>query len=211
MNIQTTTASGMEDFQELQYCLIDKCTIMRIDTGQQLDIVYTTQSHLVVTPTVVQTSLLIPKNEHEHFCLSPPYYTHVTTAAVVEGIILWSLIAIASGFTVAIFLLFKELRTNFGKLLMLFNIGLFFQSSLSIALLVTTYVIAVNSTMLCYIFWFSFLQAAMMTEVATTCVMAILAHIMHSSYKCIGLKMEVFQTLGDIYYRTSFFVSNLHD
>ena len=47
MNIQATAASGMEDFQELQYCLIDKCTIMRIDTGQQLDIVYTSQSHFV--------------------------------------------------------------------------------------------------------------------------------------------------------------------
>ena len=117
MNIQTTTASGMEDFQVLQYCLIDNYTIMRIDTGQQLDIVCTTQSHLVVTPTDGQTSMLIPKNEPEHFCLSPPYYTRVTTATVVGGIILWSLIAIASGFTVAIFLLFKELRTNFGKLL----------------------------------------------------------------------------------------------
>ena len=28
----------------LQYCIIDNCTIMRIDTGQQLDIVYTTES-----------------------------------------------------------------------------------------------------------------------------------------------------------------------
>ena len=51
MYIQATAASGMEDFQELQYCLIDKCTIMKIDTGQQLDIVYTSQSHFVVTPT----------------------------------------------------------------------------------------------------------------------------------------------------------------
>ena len=29
-----------------------------------------------------------------------------------------------------------------------------------------------------------------MTEVTTTCVMAFLAYIMHSSYKCIELKME---------------------
>ena len=34
----------------LQYCVIDNCTIMRIDSGQQLEIVYTTESLLIVTP-----------------------------------------------------------------------------------------------------------------------------------------------------------------
>ena len=73
---------------------------------------------------------------------------------------------------------------------MLFNIGLFFQSSLSIALLVTTYMIVVNSTMICYIIWFVFMHAGITAEVATTCVMAILAYTVHSSYKCIELKMK---------------------
>ena len=31
----------------LQYCIIDNCTVMRIDTGQQLDITYTTESLLI--------------------------------------------------------------------------------------------------------------------------------------------------------------------
>ena len=35
----------------LQYCIIDNCTIMRIDTGQQLDIVYTTESLDLFTVT----------------------------------------------------------------------------------------------------------------------------------------------------------------
>ena len=54
-----SATSGMDDVQQpttLQYCLIDNCTIMRIDTGQQLDIVYTTQSHIIVTTTNGQTS-----------------------------------------------------------------------------------------------------------------------------------------------------------
>ena len=48
-----SSASGMDELQKpttLQYCLIDNCTIIRNDTRQQLDIVCTTQSHLVVTP-----------------------------------------------------------------------------------------------------------------------------------------------------------------
>ena len=59
-------ASGMADLQQnstLQYCLIDNCTIIGIDTGQQLDIVYTTQSLLVVTPTNGQSSMIISKDE----------------------------------------------------------------------------------------------------------------------------------------------------
>ena len=99
-----------------------------------------------------------------------------------------------SGFTAAVFLLFKKLRTTFGKLLMLFSIGQAFHSISSIMLLVTTYLITVNLTMImiCYIIWFSFLQAAMITEVTTTCVMAILAYIicMYLSHKCIELKKE---------------------
>ena len=43
----------------LQYCIVDNCTIMRIDTGQQLDIVYTTKSLLIVTPKDGHTSLVI--------------------------------------------------------------------------------------------------------------------------------------------------------
>ena len=99
-------------------------------------------------------------------------------------------IAIISGCTVVVFLLFKELRTTFGKLLMLFSIGRIFQSITIITLLITTHMITVNSTMLCYIFWFLFLQASMITEESTTCVIAFLAYIMHSSSKSIELKKE---------------------
>ena len=49
----------------LQYCIINNCTIMRIDTGQQLDIVYTTESLLIVTPIDGLTSMVIAKIDDE--------------------------------------------------------------------------------------------------------------------------------------------------
>ena len=49
-------------------------------------------------------------------------------------------------YTVVEFLLFKELRTTFGKLLMLFNVGRTFHSITIIILLVSTHLITVNST-----------------------------------------------------------------
>ena len=67
-----SSASGFQELSTLQYCHMGNCTIIRIDTGQQLDIVYTTQSHLVVTPTDGQTSaILISKNDPELFCVIP--------------------------------------------------------------------------------------------------------------------------------------------
>ena len=53
----------------LQYCIIDNCTIMKIDTGEQLNIVYTTESLLIVTPINGLTSMAIVKVDDELPCL----------------------------------------------------------------------------------------------------------------------------------------------
>ena len=111
-----SSASGMADLHQLttlQYCLIDNCTIIRIDTGQQLDIVYTTQSHLVVTPTDGQTSLLISKNDPELFC-STIQNTHFF--AQVIRIFMLILPILASGYIAVVHLIFKESRTHLWKI-----------------------------------------------------------------------------------------------
>ena len=62
-DVQSPAASGsghntdLSQVTTLQYCIIDNCTIIRIDTGQQLDIVYTTESLLIVTPKDGHTSM----------------------------------------------------------------------------------------------------------------------------------------------------------
>ena len=120
-----SSASGMADLQQLttlKYCLIDNCTIIRIDTGQQLDIVYTIQSHLVVTPTDGQTSMLISKNDPELFC-STPIITDNSITTQVIGLIVATLIALVSGYIAMVHVIFKELRTTFGKLMMLYYIA----------------------------------------------------------------------------------------
>ena len=52
----------------LQYCIVDNCTIMRIDTGQQLGIVYTTEDLLIVTPVDGHTSMVIAKIDEDLPC-----------------------------------------------------------------------------------------------------------------------------------------------
>ena len=181
-----SSASGMADLQQLttlQYCLIDNCTIIRIDTGQQLDIVYTTQTHLVVTPTDGQTSLLISKNDPELFCSTTYNTSDGHFFSQVIRIFILILRISVSGYIAVVYLIFKELRTTFGKLLALHSIGIVSANANIFGLTITHYNIAVYSTMPCYLFFFLLMQSQIMFEGFATCIIAYLAYIMRHSYK----------------------------
>ena len=177
-----SSASGLQELTTLQYCLIDNCTIIRNDTGQQLDIVYTTQSHLVVTPTDGHTStLLISKNDPELFCSSPD----TTDDAIIQIIraFLLLLSTLSSGYIAVLHLLFKELRTIFGKLMIIYNIATAFRTLDTFILLITHYSIAVHSVKPCYLIYFVFMQLLIVGEGSATCITGYLAYIMHQSCK----------------------------
>ena len=181
-----SSASGMADLQQLttlQYCLIDNCTIIRIDTGQQLDIVYTTQSHLVVTPTDGQTSLLISKNDPELFCSTTNTVDHTTIIQQIAGLIVSAFAILVCGSIIAVHMIFKEFLNTFGKLLVLYNIGIIFHFLFATALSTTHYNIALHSTMPCYLIYFSFMQSVVVGETAATCFLAYLAYIIYYSYR----------------------------
>ena len=150
-----SSASGMDDLQQsttLQYCLIDNCTIIRNDTGQQLDIVYTTQSHLVVTPTDGKTSVLISTNDPELFC-STPNTTDNSTIVQVIGAIVAVMIMLVSSSIVVVHMIFKELRGTFGKLLILYNITKIGQllSAMSFISYTPQYCVTLNDALLSFL------------------------------------------------------------
>ena len=187
-------ASGMADLQHnvtLQYCIIDNCTIMRIDTGQQLDIIYTTQSHLVVTPTDGQTSMIISKNESELFCFT----LDDSTIRQVIAMIMVAFTALVSGYIAVVHMMFKQLRSTFGKLMMFYNIGVTCQCANVISLSITSHNITVHSTMVCYLFNSMFMQIAVVNEAFGTCMLAYLAYIMRHSYKSRQLTKQLNKTL----------------
>ena len=181
-----SSASGMADPQRLttlQYCLNDNCTIIRIDTGEQLDIVYTTQSHLVVTPTDGQTSMFISKNDPELFCSTPNTIDNTTIIQQVAGIIVRVFAILVCASIIAVHLIFKEFLNTFGKLLVLYNIGLIVHFLCAMALTITHYNIALNSAMPCYLIYFLFMQSIVVGETSATCFLAYLAYIMYHSYR----------------------------
>ena len=175
-------ASGAADLQKnstLQYCIIDNCTIMRTDTGQQLDIVYTTESLLVVTPTDGQTSMIIPKNEPELFCsttIANEEDEIHSAAAMITSI----LIALISGYIAGLHLIFKELRTTFGKLLIYYNLIIVFRNIVTVCLHLRN---VIDTSLPCYPFIFLFIQSEIATEGFSTCILGYLAFVMHHSLK----------------------------
>jgi len=183
----------MADLQQLttlQYCLTDNRTIIRYDTGQQLDIVYTTQFHLVVTPTDGQTStMFISKNDPEVLC-SNPNTTDGSAIVQAIGLVVLTLITFTSGYIVVVHIMFKKLCSTFGKLLMLYNIAKVCQSFVGFTLSITHHNIALYSVMPCYAFYFLYMQSVVVGETFATCILAYLAYLMHESYRCREVKKQ---------------------
>ena len=79
---------GMKDLQviPLHYCIIDNCTIMRVDTGETLDIIYAIDSLMVVTSTDGQTSsTVVTKNNTVLACLTHDDDKELATEMVGNG------------------------------------------------------------------------------------------------------------------------------
>ena len=196
-------ASGSHDANlsqviSLQYCIIDNCTIMKIDTGEQLDIVYTTESLLIVTPTDGLTSMVIAKLDDELPCLK----YHSTTDGIqmviepVRGIIFSLIIMFVSLYILIVNLLFKELHTLCGKLLVLYNLCIVCTSINIIILISTNYWIIVNSQIICHSVMISFMMSDTGSELFATTLLTHLAYLMYRSY---WLKPEYLTKINNFY------------
>ena len=199
-NVQPTSSSdnnsssdGMDDLVvvPLQYCIIDNSTIMRIDTGETLDIVYTTDSLIVVTPTDGHTSIVVPKNNATLACLTSDDHDGQITEIVI-CLIVSVLITLISGYIVVVFLMLKEIRNAFGKLIMFHSCALVLQCSNNFMLISVHFFIALHSQTACQIIMFIYMQGSVAHEAFATCILAFLAYIMYCSINLweITKKME---------------------
>ena len=184
----------------LQYCIIDNCTIMRIDTGQQLDIVYTTESLLIVTPKDGHTSMVITKIDDELPCLEYPNTTDNSHTIQQYVQLLNPLLQIpVCAYTLTVHLLFKNLRRSlFGKLLMLYNLFTVIRNINAIVLLIMHYWITVNSQTVCHIATIAFILTLAGGEVFTTNILYHLAYIM---YRCYHVKSAMSKKRSEYLFR----------
>ena len=183
-------STDLSQVTTLQYCIIDNCTIMRTDTGQQLDIVYTTESLLIVTPIDGHTSMVIVKIDNEIPCLQ-----HHSTALSITDILIGAffgsltlLMMIMAAYILIVHLLFKELRTLFGKLLILYSLSILSMCGSSVVLSMMHRQIMVNSQIVCHTGMIMFTIAYTWVEISATNILTHLAYIM---YRCYNLKPEI--------------------
>ena len=172
----------------LQYCIMDNCTIMRIDTGQQLDIVYTTGSLLIVTTNDSQTSMVITKIDDDLPCLKYLNTTNeIQAIQYVRSII--GLSMVVSAYVIIVHLLFKTFCSSlFGKLLMFHNLFMVLRSISVTALDLMHFLIAVNSQTTCHITTIIFALTFAGNKLFAT---NILTHCAYLMYRCYHLKSTI--------------------
>jgi len=162
---------------------------MRIDTGQQLDIIYTIENLLIVTPVGAHTSMVIGKIDDELPCLKYHNTTdHSQIGEIVGFITLSSLIMMASGYVLIVHLLFKELHTLFGMLLIFYSLGIVSASGVVVTLYLMHHWIAVSSQIICHTIVVLFIMAMISNDAFATNILTHLAYIM---YCCYNLKPEI--------------------
>ena len=168
----------------LEYCVIDNCTIMRIDTGQKLDIIYTTESIIVVNPIDGQTSSVITKKDNVMPCLLPDTMAYGNNIAGFIGILTPDvLIMVVSIYILIVHLLFKELQNLMGKLMIFYNSILVFECIIVAVWLFLRYIIPGNSKMTCYSITILFIVTSLGNNSTLTCILTYLTNIMYRSYK----------------------------
>ena len=195
---QQLPASGDDDLQQvttLQYCLVDNCTIMMIDTGEKLDIVYTTDNIIVTTPTDGHISMVIAKLEKELPC---EMTTDNQQVPIIVILMAPTLMILVSGYTAAIHILLKKLREKlFGKLLTFYSLVVVCLCLVLVALLVAHYSLAPNSQVACHGITVIYLLAYLCEALFATCLLHHVAYLMYRSYK---LKPEMSKETSKHFY-----------
>ena len=165
----------------LQYCMIDNCTIMRIDTGEELDIIHTTDSLLVAVPTDGHTSEIVLPLENEVPCFPVP--TKRSLFVVIILTLFTVALGLASGYVMVVHLLFPELRNEFGILLMSYNATLFAVEVYALVGYMMHYAIAVGSQLVCQAMINGFMFLVMILESYSTCILFHVTYVMYRSFK----------------------------
>jgi len=172
--------SSIPDLQQVTmvpYCIIDGCIIASYESGQQLEIIYTTNSVLVVTPIGNQTAMVIVRTYENFNCTDDAQRVFQFFVPATIKLVL----SIVSGCIIVMYLSSKDMCTPFGLLMVLYNGAIIFQCLSAVALLFTNLYVHTHSYLTCYTIQFVFMQGLMVPEVFITCI---LAHIVYIMYYC---------------------------
>ena len=176
-----------EDITTLQYCIIDNFTILRLDTGEQLDIIYTKESILVVTTNDYQTTIAVPRLYNEPVCSMNgfPSDLEVSTSIYISISVWTALFLSITGYNIIKCLLYKELHNPMGKLLMTYSFFLAVHSVSFFMMIMLIYKFSVDFNTVCLIIKLMFIATNIGYEATATCILVHCAYHFRKSYKII--------------------------
>ena len=180
---QQLLASGDDDLQQvttLQYCLVDNCTIMMIDTGEELDIMYATDGLIITTPTDGRTPAVINKLETELPCTAVKSLSRDEIAFTIIWLGTSILLVLVDGYIAVVHLLFKQLHNLFGMLLLSYSLSMVWFSATTI-LLAPLHIKGLYTP--CHYLTVLTLYQIVSFEVFAACILHHLAHSMYRTYK----------------------------
>ena len=205
--IPVTSESGngvdaVEEVVTLQYCIFNNSTILRIDTGEYLEIIHKRDSALVVTPNDLQTTMTVSRLNNEPACSMDNSPGNIIIPTFLYAYIsLWlALLLSVTGYNITIHLLFKELRTSLGKLLMLYSFFLAGQSISFFMIATLMYKFLIILHYICYIIKMVFIATDIGYDATATCVLVHSAYHLWQSYKIIPANPSMDKVLSRRYF-----------
>ena len=175
----------------VRYCIIDNSTILRLDTGDQLDVIYTKDNTLVVTIDGSLTAIEVSRSHSEQVCsVNDLPVDIVVTTPLYIFVSMWNaLILSITGYNIVIHLLYKKLRSPMGKLLMLYSISLALSSGVFFMIVTFVYKFPISSNFnhLCHLVKLVGFGANVGYEAIASCLLAQSVYLLRQSYKMIPI------------------------
>jgi len=176
---------GNQTREDVQYCLIDNCTIKRMDTGQELGIVNVEDDVFVVISTNNQTVniKMIPDEDYCEDVLSTNtgYSAEYIVLLVIKMVILL-ILAILTVYIIVLHLIKRELQySSIGKVLIVYNVLLVVAVLLYI-LLLSFHILFYTSAPMCQVIMYIRIYFLLCFEVASTFLFVHIAHLMYHGH-----------------------------
>ena len=171
-----------------QYCIVDNSTILKLDTGERLDIVYTTNNTIVVILNDSQTAIVLPRLYDDEMACSKDDLSvdYVLPNSIYITLLVWSLVALSvSGRNIAIHVLHKKLNNPMGNLLMWYSIFLILRSICFFILITLQFKLSsdFHSVHGCHVAKLIYIAVSIGYEAIATCILMHVAYSLQQSNK----------------------------
>ena len=192
MPVTGESSSGIDTPEEAtmdtwQYCIVDNSTILKLDTGEQLDIAYTSNNTLVVILNHSQTAVVLPRLYNELACsmYDSPEGLMLPTSFYIFLLIGTVIILSISGRNIVIHILYKKLNNPIGKLLLWYSIFIILRSISFFMLSILVYTLSrdFHNEHVCHLLKLIHTANSIGYEAIATCILMHTAHNLWQSDK----------------------------